>query len=289
MRALYAYLTRGLAPVSQPNKPADMAWPFSMRWGLSLWNWAFLDDTPFKPDPGHDAVWNRGAYLVQGLGHCGACHTPRGIGFQEKAMTQEGGKGDAYLAGETVDVWRAPSLRNLWTVPDTVVMLKTGQNRFGSVSGSMVEVIHNSTQHFSDSDLDRHRHVPEVAAARQERGADARGSGPRRASPAPGRTVHDAGRPGLRAVLRRLPPPGRHRRQGHLPAAGAQPHRRIGRPRDAASRRPDRLEDGADRRLSARVHHAGLQPPVRPGAGRHHELRAPKLGQQRRAHQPPIR
>ncbi|MEO8653314.1 MAG: c-type cytochrome, partial [Ramlibacter sp.] len=52
-----------------------------------------------------------------------------------------------------VDAWRAPSLRNLWTVPDTVVMLKTGQNRFGSVSGSMVEVIHNSTQHFSDSDL----------------------------------------------------------------------------------------------------------------------------------------
>ncbi|HMA08786.1 MAG TPA: c-type cytochrome, partial [Ramlibacter sp.] len=153
MRALYAYLTRGLAPVSQPNKPADMAWPFSMRWGLSLWNWAFLDNTPFKPDPGHDAGWNRGAYLVQGLGHCGACHTPRGIAFQEKAMTQEGNKGEAYLAGETVDAWRAPSLRNLWTVPDTVVMLKTGQNRFGSVSGSMVEVIHNSTQHFSDPDL----------------------------------------------------------------------------------------------------------------------------------------
>jgi thiosulfate dehydrogenase len=130
-----------------------MAWPFSMRWGLSLWNWAFLDDTPFKPDASHDAAWNRGAYLVQGLGHCGACHTPRGIAFQEKAMTQEGRGGGSYLAGETVDAWRAPSLRNLWTVPDTVVMLKTGQNRFGSVSGSMVEVIHNSTQHFSDSDL----------------------------------------------------------------------------------------------------------------------------------------
>jgi thiosulfate dehydrogenase len=153
MRALYAYLTRGLAPVSQPNKPADMAWPFSMRWGLSLWNWAFLDNTPVAPDASHDAVWNRGAYLVQGLGHCGACHTPRGIAFQEKAMSHQGSKGQLYLAGETVDAWRAPSLRNLWTVPDTVVMLKTGQNRFGSVSGSMVEVIHNSTQHFGDDDL----------------------------------------------------------------------------------------------------------------------------------------
>jgi thiosulfate dehydrogenase len=153
LQALYAYLMRGLSPVQQANKPSGMAWPFSMRWGLSLWNWAFLDTTAFRPDANHDAVWNRGAYLVQGLGHCGACHTPRGIGFQEKAMTQQGAKGDVYLAGETVDVWRAPSLRNLWTVPDTVEILKTGQNRFGSVSGSMVEVIHNSTQHFSDPDL----------------------------------------------------------------------------------------------------------------------------------------
>lgn len=68
-------------------------------------------------------------------------------------MGHGGSKGDVYLAGETVDAWRAPSLRNLWTVPDTVEILKTGQNRFGSVSGSMVEVIHNSTQHFSEADL----------------------------------------------------------------------------------------------------------------------------------------
>lgn len=153
MHALYAYLMQGVAPVNQPNKLAKMSWPFSMRWGLSLWNWAFLDDTPFKPDATRDAVWNRGAYLAQGLGHCGACHTPRGIAFQEKAMTQEGAKGKFYLAGETVEGWRALSLRNLWTAEDTVALLKTGQNRYGSISGSMVEVIHHSTQHFSDADL----------------------------------------------------------------------------------------------------------------------------------------
>ncbi len=153
MRALYAYLMQGLAPVRQANKPSGMKWPFTMRWGLTLWNWAFLDDAPFNADSGKDAVWTRGAYLVQGLGHCGACHTPRGIGFQEKAMSQDGAKGKLYLVGETVEAWRAASLRNLWTVPDTVQMLKTGQNRFGSVSGNMVEVIHNSTQHFSDTDL----------------------------------------------------------------------------------------------------------------------------------------
>jgi thiosulfate dehydrogenase len=153
MQALYAYLTQAVAPVRQPNRASDMSWPFSMRWGLAVWNWAFVRQAVFVPEPAHDAVWNRGAYLAQGLGHCGSCHTPRGIGFQEKAMTHAGPTGGLYLAGETVDAWRAPSLRNLWTVADTVAMLKTGQNRFGSVSGSMVEVIHHSTQHFTDTDL----------------------------------------------------------------------------------------------------------------------------------------
>ena len=153
MRALYAYFQHGVAAVSQPNKPAEMHWPFNMRWGLMFWNWAFLDDTPFKPDAGKDAVWNRGAYLVQGRGHCGSCHTPRGIGFQEKAMSEAGSNGKYYLAGATVEAWRALSLRHLWTVEDTALLLKTGQNRFSTVSGSMVEVIHLSSQHFSDDDL----------------------------------------------------------------------------------------------------------------------------------------
>lgn len=153
MRALYAYMMEAVAPVAKHNKPSDMAWPFSMRWGLSLWNAVFLDDEPFRPDAGKDALWNRGAYLVQGPAHCGACHTPRGIAFQEKAASDLGRKGRYFLAGETVDAWRAPSLRNLWTVNDTRMLLKTGQNRFASASGSMVEVIHNSTQHFGDEDL----------------------------------------------------------------------------------------------------------------------------------------
>jgi thiosulfate dehydrogenase len=153
MRALYAYVQHGVQAVNRPNKPAEMRWPFSMRWGLTFWNWAYLDDAPFKPDAGKDAVWNRGAYLVQGLGHCGSCHTPRGIGFQEKAMSEAGSNGKYYLAGATVEAWRALSLRNLWTVEDTALLLKTGQNRFSTVSGGMVEVIHLSSQHFSDNDL----------------------------------------------------------------------------------------------------------------------------------------
>ncbi len=153
MHALYAYLMQGVAGVNQKNKPSGMRWPFSMRWTLSFWKWAFVDDAAFRPDAAKDAVWNRGAYLVQGLGHCGACHTPRGIAFQEKAMGDAGASGKYYLAGETVESWRALSLRNLWTVADTAQLLKTGQNRFATVSGNMAEVIHNSTQHFSDADL----------------------------------------------------------------------------------------------------------------------------------------
>lgn len=153
MKALYAYLMEGLPPVKQANRPSDMHWPFSMRWGLSLWNWAFLDATPYKADATKDAVWNRGAYLVQGLGHCGACHTPRGLAFQEKAMHEAGAKGRHFLSGETVEHWRALSLRGLWTADDTVQFLKTGQNRFAAASGNMAEVIMHSTQHLKDDDL----------------------------------------------------------------------------------------------------------------------------------------
>uniref|UniRef100_Q47D55 Cytochrome c, class I n=1 Tax=Dechloromonas aromatica (strain RCB) TaxID=159087 RepID=Q47D55_DECAR len=153
MQALYAYLMKGLPAVKQTNKPDEMHWPFSMRWGLAIWNWFFLDDTPFKSDTAKDETWNRGAYLVQGLGHCGACHTPRGLLFQEKAMSDAGSNGSYFLAGETVEAWRALSLRNLWTVEDTATFLKTGQNRFATASGSMTEVITHSTQHFKEADL----------------------------------------------------------------------------------------------------------------------------------------
>lgn len=153
MRALYAYLMQGVAPVKQVNLEAEMSFPFNQRWGLTLWNWMFVDNQPFTPDPSSSEVLNRGAYLVQGLGHCGSCHTPRGLAFQEKALSDAGSSGKHYLAGETVEAWRALSLRNLWTVEDTVQLLKTGQNRFATVSGNMADVIHHSTQHFTDADL----------------------------------------------------------------------------------------------------------------------------------------
>lgn len=154
MQALYAYLMQGVKPVRQENRPVEMGFPFNQRWGLALWNWVFLDDQLFTPIAEQTEQWNRGAYIVQGLGHCGACHTPRGIGFQEKTLTETGKFGSYFLAGETVEGWRALSLRNLWAPQETAEMLKTGSNRHGTVSGNMVDVVQHSTQYMADSDLE---------------------------------------------------------------------------------------------------------------------------------------
>ncbi|WP_171940534.1 c-type cytochrome [Herbaspirillum rubrisubalbicans] len=153
MRALYVYLMKGVKPVALVNQPLGMSFPFNQRWGMALWNLAFLERTSFQPDLSRSDQWNRGAYIVQGLGHCGACHTPRGIGFQEKTMSEAGKHGPLFLAGETVENWRALSLRGLWKPDDIAELLKTGRNRFGSVAGNMVDVVQHSTQYLSDADL----------------------------------------------------------------------------------------------------------------------------------------
>ncbi|OIR03295.1 alcohol dehydrogenase cytochrome c subunit precursor [mine drainage metagenome] len=153
MKALYAYVMHGVEPVSQPNKENSMQWPFSMRFGLKFWNMAFLEDTTFKPDPAKSSQWNRGAYLVQGLGHCGSCHTPRGFAMQETTMTQDGDRGREFLAGSTVENWHAVNLRNQWSQSEFASFLKTGRNSHATAYGTMTEVVHFSTQLFSEGDL----------------------------------------------------------------------------------------------------------------------------------------
>jgi len=153
MRALFAYVMRAVSPVKRSNRDNDLQWPFSMRFGLSVWNQAFLDGQEYKPDPTRSAQWNRGAYIIEGPGHCGACHTPRGWALQEQAMGQDGSNGSLYLSGSTVDAWYAPSLRNLWPASEIAQFLGTGRNRHAAAYGSMSEVVHFSTQLFTDDDL----------------------------------------------------------------------------------------------------------------------------------------
>lgn len=153
VRALYAYLMHGVAPVNRANRDNDLQWPFSMRIGMSLWNMAFFDDQEYKTDPAKSASWNRGAYIIEGLGHCGSCHTPRGLALQEKAMSADGADGGSFLAGGSVDAWHAPSLRDLWPAPEIAQFLQTGRNGHAAAYGTMTEVVHFSTQHLTDDDL----------------------------------------------------------------------------------------------------------------------------------------
>jgi mono/diheme cytochrome c family protein len=150
-RAIKAYLST-LAPVRQENKQADLPWPLSMRFMMMGWNLLYFHEGDFQADPGKSAQWNRGAYLVDGLGHCSACHSPtNALGAEKKGERFEGGYGEhwfaANLTGDVRDGLGA------WSVPEIVEYLKTGSNTHAAAAGPMAEVVKNSTQYMSDEDL----------------------------------------------------------------------------------------------------------------------------------------
>jgi mono/diheme cytochrome c family protein len=155
--ALYQYFMHDVQPALQPNQKNEFKWPLNMRWPLALWNAFFFRDGAYRTKPQFDAAWNRGAYLVQGPGHCGSCHTPRGLAFQEKALDESS---DRYLSGALLDGWRASSLRGDsnaglagWSESDIAELLKSGRNVHATVFGSMTDAFNNSTQFMSDEDL----------------------------------------------------------------------------------------------------------------------------------------
>lgn len=151
VQALYAYFRYGVTPASIPNERNRIPFPFSMRWPLTLWRWAFA------PSPAEDPAIERGAYLVEGLGHCGDCHTPRAAMLQVKAQGHRDGA--AFLAGAKVEAWFAPSLRSGgpgslegWSEDDIATFLMNGVNSHGIAFGSMTEVIRHSTQNLTEQD-----------------------------------------------------------------------------------------------------------------------------------------
>jgi mono/diheme cytochrome c family protein len=154
---LYAYFRHGVLADPNDNRATDIPWPLTMRWPLGVWNALFTEAAPYQPVASQSAQWNRGAYLVQGLGHCGTCHTPRGLAFQEKALDQSG---TDYLAGAKLAGWYAADLTGAtggglqgWSQADLVEFLKTGRNAHAAAFGPMGEAIAHSTQHFSEQDL----------------------------------------------------------------------------------------------------------------------------------------
>jgi mono/diheme cytochrome c family protein len=157
VQSLYIFFMTEVPPVKQQNKPNEIPWYFNQRWPLAIWDAIFSPKSGYLASQDHDATWNRGAYLVEGLGHCGACHTPRGFAFQEKALDSSG---DSYVRGAELDAWYAPNLRGdvrtglgEWSEDDIAAFLKSGHNTKGVVFGSMLDVINNSTPYLADEDI----------------------------------------------------------------------------------------------------------------------------------------
>jgi mono/diheme cytochrome c family protein len=176
--AIFTYL-RSLEPASNSVNRNTLPFPFNIRTSMAGWNALFFTSGEFKPDPNKSEEFNRGAYLVEGLGHCGACHTPLNAFGANKA--------DKYLQGGQVDNWTAPNITNdaqaglgKWSVDEVVQYLKTGQARGAIASGPMKDVVENSTAKMSDADLKA------MAVYLKERGAAG--------SPAPGPVAADDAR-----------------------------------------------------------------------------------------------
>jgi mono/diheme cytochrome c family protein len=161
--AIYDYL-RTLTPVSNAVDRNTLAFPFSIRTAMSGWNTLFFKPGHFVPAPLRSEEFNRGAYLVQGLGHCGACHTP--------LNTFGANKVDQFLQGNRISDWTAPNITNdqqsglgKWSVEEIVEYLKTGQTRTTIAGGPMKEVVEYSTSKMPDADLKA------IAVYLKERGA----------------------------------------------------------------------------------------------------------------------
>lgn len=150
--ALFAYL-RSLPPANNAVLVNHLRFPFNQRWSMMVWRELYFSPGTYKPDPAKSAAWNRGAYLVEGLGHCSACHSPRNaLGGIEK---------DKAYTGATVDGWFALNLSSelhtglgSWTAEQIATYLKTGAAPGKSASlGPMALVVKNSTSQMSDADL----------------------------------------------------------------------------------------------------------------------------------------
>lgn len=145
--ALYAYL-QTVAAVSQASQPHQLRFPYNLQISLAAWRVLFFRPQTYQPDPRLSVEWNRGAYLVQGLGHCSACHTAR---------NPLGGEQGDSLSGGMIPAlgWYAPSLnaRGDWDVEHIESLLKTGTSPRATVFGPMAEVVQESLQHLSDTDI----------------------------------------------------------------------------------------------------------------------------------------
>ncbi|MEJ8811177.1 c-type cytochrome [Variovorax ureilyticus] len=151
--AIFAYL-RTVPPSPEPNRPHELRFPYDTQAALAVWRALSFTAGTFDSNPDKSTEWNRGAYLVDGLGHCIACHGTRNVlGATQEKLGLSGG----LIA---VQNWYAPSLTSNreagvaeWAPHDVVELLKNGRSERGSVMGPMADVVYGSTQHLTEADL----------------------------------------------------------------------------------------------------------------------------------------
>lgn len=152
VRALYDYFMNEVQPIAEPNLPTDIEWPLNMRFPMSIWIALLTDSREYIPQPDQSDEWNRGAYLVQGLGHCGTCHTPRSVTLVEQGLDETS---ETFLSGAQLGGWYAPNLRTLRENDDQELfrLLKEGRNTQHAFSGPMSDVTTHSLSHLTDEDI----------------------------------------------------------------------------------------------------------------------------------------
>lgn len=160
VNAIYAYL-KTIPPVKYrpPANSPLFAFRFATNIGMKFWNALFFKEGRFQPDASQSEEWNRGAYLVEGLGHCSACHTPRNIFMAEKTSEKLTGGAlpdlvaeDKYREWSGVNLTSAKSGLGAWPVGEIAKYLKTGHSMKAGIYGPMNEVVINSLQHLSVED-----------------------------------------------------------------------------------------------------------------------------------------
>lgn len=149
--AILAYLKT--VPAERYDQPANrLPFPLDLRPAMIAWNAMNFSPRAFRPDPSQPPAWNRGAYLVEGLGHCGACHTPKtALGAEQHDQTYRGAVLDDWLAPDLTGNPRTGLGR--WSAADIAAYLKTGRNVHSNAAGPMAEVVSYSTSMLSDGDL----------------------------------------------------------------------------------------------------------------------------------------
>ncbi|WP_068303657.1 cytochrome c [Pararhodobacter sp. CCB-MM2] len=156
VRAMYDYFMNDVPPVDNAVSETALSFPFNQRWGLRAWNWVALSDAAGFTAESTDPELSRGEYIVEGPGHCGACHSPRNAIMAEAALD---GSDPQFLAGGEIAGWTAPALRGPnsairgWSADEVAAIMGTGRNAHSAVNGEMQLVVQDSSQYFTDEDL----------------------------------------------------------------------------------------------------------------------------------------